>query len=163
MTASGKVMTIPKVVTIPKTIMSTKTITGTKTITALTTQTITAPAFTPVIAPIVSGGTGWAGGLAPVVPIIGIPPFLPRPTFKLRGKGPTRKVKGMGEQFIGSSYAAKVFDIRSGKEAKGTFGGMFTGLEIKPLTLGGEARVRKKGSKPINSKPKKKTKKKTKR
>jgi len=111
----------------------------------------TAPAFTPVIAPIVGGGSGWAGGIAPIVPIIGIPPYIPRPSLALGKKGPTIKIKGLGEQFIGSSYAAKVFDIRSGTEAKGTFGGMFTGLEIKPLTLGGEARVRLKGTKPINS------------
>jgi len=93
-----------------------------------------------------------------------VPPYIPKPSLALGKKGPSRKFKGMGEQFIGSSYAAKVFDIRSGKEIKGSFGGMFTGLEIKPLTLGGEARVRRKGSKPINNgKAKKKTKKKTKR
>jgi len=144
---------------------STKTIlkSATTTKTGLITSTITTPIVSPVIAPMVNG-LGWAGGLAPIVPIIGFPPFLPKPSLALGKKGPTRKFKGMGEQFIGSSYAAKVFDIRSGKEIKGSFGGMFTGLEIKPLTLGGEARVRRKGSKPINNgKAKKKTKKKTKR
>jgi len=114
------------------------------------------PSVTPTISP----------PFTPAPSGFGLPPIIiPKPSLQLGKKGPTRKIKGIPTQFIGSSYAAKVFDIR-GKEAKGSFGGMFTGLEIKPLTLKGEVRVRKKGTKPKNNNVKtnkKKTKKKKKR
>jgi hypothetical protein len=164
MSSSGKVITIPKTITLPKSITGTRAITGTTTKTGLITSTITTPIISPITAPFTGGGYSWTGAIAPIIPIGILPPYIPRLTGDIRKKGPTRKIKGIGAQFIGSSYAAKVFDIRSSKEAKGSFGGMFTGLEIKPLTLGGIARVRKKGSKPIeNGKTKKKTKKKSKR
>ena len=94
---------------------------------------------TPLVSPGLGGlGGGLGGGF-------GLPP-IKFPSGSIGKKGPSRKMTGMGDAWVGSSYAAKVFDIR-GKEGKGSMGGMFTGLEIKPLTLKGEARVRKKGTK----------------
>ncbi len=78
----------------------------------------------------------------PTVPI----PNLSKPSFSLGKKGPAKKVGGFDISRAGSSYAAAVFDVR-GKETKGSFGGMFSGLEIRPLTKTGEVRVRVGGKK----------------
>jgi len=115
----------------------------TPTITPTITTSITPPPKPPV-------GGGWG------IPLPLFPSFPSFPSMRLGEKGPVRKFGTMPKQFVGSSYAAKVFDIRSGKEAKGTFGGMFTGLEIKPLDLSGGARIRRKGTKPKKTKKRKK-------
>ena len=95
------------------------------------------PAITPpfIPSPVPPIGGGW--GL----------PLIKFPSVLIGKRKAIKRITGFGSTWVGSSYAAKVFDIRSKKEGKGTFGKIFTGMEIKPLTLGGKARVRKKETK----------------